>query len=119
LPLPYPVGLTLRVKLCGQGLRAEACAARRLPRSMREDANRDLQPTCRRDSRELTSRLGRRASAGPHQLLRGVGRRCGIVACGQTDHKRVRDAIHTLSTETRPRLMANWVNPTFADVWLH
>ena len=31
-----------------------------------------LRAACRRDSSELTSRLGRRASAGPHQLLAGV-----------------------------------------------
>jgi hypothetical protein len=35
----------LEPKLHGQGPRAEADAARRLPRSTREDANRDLQPT--------------------------------------------------------------------------
>jgi hypothetical protein len=35
----------------------------------------DLQPTCRRDSSELTRRLGRRAAAGPRQVLAGVGRR--------------------------------------------
>jgi hypothetical protein len=35
---------TLRLKLHGRGPRAEADAARRLPRSTREDANRDLQP---------------------------------------------------------------------------
>ena len=55
------VRLTLRVKLCGQGLRAEADAARRLPRSTPEEANRDLQPSCRHGSCELT----RRFSAGP------------------------------------------------------
>jgi len=64
---------TLHAKLCGRGLRADADAARRLPRSTPEEAKRDLQPACRRDSRELTSRPGRRAEAGPHQLLRGVG----------------------------------------------
>ena len=62
------VDLTLRVKLCGRGLRAEADAARRSPplTLMR------LRTACRRDSSELTSRLGRRAEAGPHLLLRGV-----------------------------------------------
>ena len=51
------VGLTLRVKLCGRGLRAEADAARRSPplTLMR------LRTACRRDSSELT----RRFSAGP------------------------------------------------------
>ena len=65
------VDLTLRVKLCGRGLRAEADAARRSPplRLMRPRA------ACRRDSSELTSRLGRRVEVGPHQLLRGVRRR--------------------------------------------
>ena len=64
------VGLTLRVKLCGRGPRAEADAARRSPplTLMR------LRTACRRDSSELTSRLGRRVEAGPHQLLRGVSR---------------------------------------------
>ena len=62
------VHLTLRVKLCGRGLCAEADAARRSPplTLMR------LRTACRRDSCELTSRLGRRVEAGPHQLLRGV-----------------------------------------------
>jgi hypothetical protein len=64
------VRLTLRVKLCGRGPRAEADAARRSPplTLMR------VRTACRRDSSELTSRLGRRTSAGPHQLLRGVSR---------------------------------------------
>jgi len=34
----------LEPKLHGQGPRAEAGAARRLPRSTRKDANRELQP---------------------------------------------------------------------------
>jgi hypothetical protein len=59
------VSPTLRAKLHGRGIRAEADAARRLPRRTREDASRDLRPPCRRDSCELTRRLGRRASAGP------------------------------------------------------
>jgi hypothetical protein len=62
------VRLTLRLKLCGRGLRAEADAARRSPplTLMR------VRTACRRDSSELTSRLGRRANTGPHQLLAGV-----------------------------------------------
>jgi hypothetical protein len=39
----FCVRLTLRVKLCGRGLRAEADAAWRLPRSTPEEAKRDLQ----------------------------------------------------------------------------
>ena len=70
------INLTLRLKLCGRGPRAEADAVRRLPRSTPEEAKRDLQPPYRRDSSVLTRRLGRRASAGPHQLLAGVSRLC-------------------------------------------
>ena len=69
--MTYRVRLTLRVKLCGRGPRAEADAARRSPplTLMR------LRTACRRDSSELTRRLGRRSEAGPHQLLRGVSPR--------------------------------------------
>ena len=55
---------TLRTEPRG-GSGAEADAARPLPRRTRKDTNRDLQRPCRRDSCVLTSRLGRRASAGP------------------------------------------------------
>src|ERR1051325_3708801 len=75
------VGLTLRLKLCGRGLRAEADAACRLRWSRdaleaRREAARDQQcgRHAARPTSEVTSRLGRRASAGPCQLLRGVRR---------------------------------------------
>jgi|ERR1051326_1223607 hypothetical protein len=58
-------GQRLEPKLHGQGPRAEADAARPLPRNTREDANRDLQRPCRRDSSMLTRQLGCRASGGP------------------------------------------------------
>ena len=69
-----------RFKLCGRGLRAEADAARRLragacpatARVAEGDAQLELRRRAARQPCELTSRLGRRASAGPHQLLTRV-----------------------------------------------
>jgi hypothetical protein len=69
------VSPTASVKLHGRGPRAEADAARPLPRRTPEEATRELQRPCRRDSSELTSRLGRRASTGPRQVLAGVSPR--------------------------------------------
>jgi hypothetical protein len=57
------------VKLRGQGPRAEAGAARRLPAFEARDAGG---VTPRKLPR--TRRLGRRAEAGPRQLLRRVSR---------------------------------------------
>jgi hypothetical protein len=59
-------------KLCGQGPRAEARAARRLPRSRRSAAREDVGRRDAGHAWQLIEGLQPRPEAGPHQLQRGV-----------------------------------------------
>jgi len=75
-------------KLHGQGPRAEARAARGAPHLRRANARR-VTPR----SRDRTSRLGRRAEAGPCQLLRRVRRPIGISKTRERGNLRIRGGV--------------------------